>query len=288
MMRGSDIQKHWYHGRFGGYNWRHGMQLSSQAPGGFSARERAMLRGLKAIREPAMRTARMAELLRGDPAPTATFLHNLIVQSGSGLPGVDQALDAVAVSIGSHRIEYEQRRKLYAAASDLGAPCVARLFVDIDRIADEVAALEASLDGSRPLAPNSRPMTLGERKSLARGRRSETLLQLLADPHPQVVEILLGNPHLIEADVLTIASRRPALPDNQRLIFRSDRWRPRHRVRRALVLNPYSPAALGLLLLPTLRGADLTDIAADSKLPLLLRQQAVAVSELRARAGAHG
>jgi hypothetical protein len=288
-MRGSDIQKHWYHGRFGGYNWREGMLLSSQDPGGFSSRERAMLRGLKAIREPTMRAARMAELLRAEePDHTVVFLHNLIVQSGSGLPGVDQALDAVSVSIGVGRIDYDQRRVLYNTAADRGDLCVARLFVDVERIADEVAELATSLDKARPLAPNSRPLTLGERKSLARGRRSETLLQLLADPHPQVVEILLANPHLIESDVLTIASRRPALPDNQRLIFRSDRWRPRYRVRRALVLNPYSPAALGLLLSPTIRGADLASIAIDSKLPMLLRQQAAAVSRLRAQAPAHG
>lgn len=247
-----------------------------------------MLRGLKAIREPVMRAARMAELLGGDAEATVVFLHNLIVLSGSGLPGVGEALDAMSVAVGSHQIDYNRRRHLYAAAADRGDLCVARLFVDVNPVADEVAELEASLDGSRALAPNSKPLTLGERKALARGRRSDTLLKLCADPHPQVVEILLGNPHLVEADVLTIASRRPALPDNQRLIFRADRWRPRYRVRRALVLNPYSPPALGMLLLPTIRGDDLTAIAADGQLPILLRQQAVAVSELRARAGAHG
>lgn len=243
-----------------------------------------MLRGLKAIREPAMRAARMGELLRGDAESAVAFLHNLIVQSGSGLPGVDQALDALLMSVGTGRLEYDHRRRLYAAAADRGDLCVGRLFVDINRVTDEVAELEKTLQGARPLAPNSRPLPLGERKSLARGPRSETLVKLIADPHPQVVDVLLNNPHLVEADVLTIASRRPALPENQRLIFRSDRWRPRYRVRRALVLNPYSPAALGLLLLPTIRGGDLDDVAADGQLAMLLRQQAIAVRELRARA----
>lgn len=255
---------------------------------GFDPRGRALLRGLKAIREPQMRAARMAELLAGDPQSAVMFLYNLIAQSGSGLPGVDEALDAAAVAIGSNQIGYDHRRLLYGAAADRGDLCVARLFVDVDRVIDEVVELKASLDGTRPVVPNSRPLTLGERKSLARRKRSDTLLQLLADPHPQVVEILLGNPHLIERDVLTIASRRPTLPECQRAIFFSSRWRPRYRVRRALVLNPYSPAAVGMLLVPTLRGSDLAALAADAQLPMLLRQQAVAVSQLRAKAPVHG
>lgn len=261
---------------------------SQRQRSGFSPRERATLRGLKAIREPAMRAARMGELLAGDPEATVMFLANLIAGSGSGLPGVDESLDAVAIAIASNRIDYDHRRLLYGAAADRGELCVARLFVDVDRVSAEVAELEASLDGARPVTPNSRPITLGERKSLARGKRSPTLLGLLADPHPQVVTILLGNPHLIEADVLAIAARRPTLPACQRAIFASDRWRPRYRVRRALVLNPYSPAALGMLLVASLRGQDLAAVAADTLLPLLLRQQAVAVSELRAKAPVHG
>lgn len=262
------------------------MRQASPGPG-FSPRERATLRGLKAIREPAMRAARMIELLDGDPPSTAIFLHNLIAGSGSGLPGVDEALDAMALAIGSDRLDYDHRRFLYGAAVELGDLCVARLFVDVDPVADEVVEIAASLEGARPVRPNGRPLTLGERKSLARGKRSEGLLHLLADPHPQVVQILLGNPHLIEADVLAIASRRPTLPECQRSVFSSDRWRPRYRVRRALVLNPYSPAALGILLVPSLTGNDLAAVAADAQLPVLLRQQAVAVRQLRAKAPVH-
>jgi hypothetical protein len=244
-------------------------------------RSQGLLRRLTAIREPVMRSARVAEILAGDPEAAVIFLHHILAHSGGADPGVAAALDATGAALTPDRLSYRQRAALYAAAVDRADLAVARLFFDVLRPDSKIEAIEAGLEAARPLTPRSRPLSLGERKSLARGPRSERLLQLLSDPHPDVVEILLGNPHLTESDVLTMAARRPTLPRCQELISASDRWRQRYRVRRALVLNPYTPTARTLLLIATLGDKDLAAVASDANLPPALREQATAVATLR-------
>ena len=57
--------------------------------------------------------------------------------------------------------------------------------------------------------PNTGP-TLGERKFLARRPDRQSFERLLADPHPQVLRQLLGNPHLTEMDIVRLLTLRPA------------------------------------------------------------------------------
>lgn len=103
-----------------------------------------------------------------------------------------------------------------------------------------------------------RPLTLGERKSLARRPDRAMMERLVRDPHPAVIERLLVNPKLTEDDVLTMVVKRPARPDVLSQIARSTRWIHRPRIRRALVLNPDTPTEIsgpicGLLLRQELR-----------------------------------
>jgi hypothetical protein len=86
-----------------------------------------------------------------------------------------------------------------------------------------------------------RPLTLGERKSLARRPDRNMMERLLRDPHPDVIRMLLVNPKLTEDDVLSLASRRPVRPDVLTEIARSTRWSHRPRIRMSLVLNPDTP-----------------------------------------------
>ncbi len=103
-----------------------------------------------------------------------------------------------------------------------------------------------------------RPLTLGERKALARRPQRDALERLLRDPHPDVIRQLLANPRVTEDDVLSIAARRPCRPDVLTEIARSVRWASRPRIRVALVLNPDTPLEVaspltGLLLRHELR-----------------------------------
>jgi len=86
-----------------------------------------------------------------------------------------------------------------------------------------------------------RPLTLGERKSLARKPDRATMDRLLHDPHPDVIRMVLAGPRVIEEDVLAVAARRPCRPDVLTEIARQPRWAHRPRIRMALVLNPDTP-----------------------------------------------
>ncbi len=125
----------------------------------------------------------------------------------------------------------------------------------------------------RPRAPGSddehripdygrgRPLTLGERKALARRPTRKLLDRLLVDPHPQVIRNVLDNPITTEDDVVRIAARRPLPSEVMLEIARHPRWNVRTRVRMAMLLNPGCPAEIGVPLVSLLSLADLRAIA---------------------------
>lgn len=129
-----------------------------------------------------------------------------------------------------------------------------------------------------------RPLTLGERKSLARRRDRNVLARVLRDPHPEVVRILLGNPALTEDDVVRLVARRPIDPRALLAVVHEPRWMVRPAVRRALVQNPWAPLDVALLLLPHLTGPELAELARSADLRGPLREMA---SVLRRGASAH-
>jgi len=102
--------------------------------------------------------------------------------------------------------------------------------------------------GSRsPRAPDygyGRPLTLGERKSLAKKTDRHLLEKLLGDPHPDVIRFVLRNPRLTEDDVVRFVARTPGRPELITEVARSPKWVHRPRVRLAIVLNPISPTEL--------------------------------------------
>ncbi len=142
--------------------------------------------------------------------------------------------------------------------------------------ADEAArTLDPAL--ARMLATRGgRPLSLGERKSLARRRDKSVLARVLRDPHPDVVRILLDNPALTELDVVRLCARRPVQPDTLGEVFRHPRWICRYRVRLTLALNPYTPEELTLQLLPHLLPADRNAVARAGDVPERVRAACVA------------
>ncbi len=108
-----------------------------------------------------------------------------------------------------------------------------------------------------PEDKNGRPLTLGERKSLARRPDRDVMERLMNDPHPAVIHRLLGNPRVLEDDVVRLAAKHPGRGEILAEIARSTRWVHRPRVRLSLVMNPATPPEIaarivGLLLRPEL------------------------------------
>ena len=106
-----------------------------------------------------------------------------------------------------------------------------------------------------------RPLTLGERKSIARSRDKMLLDRVLRDPHPDVIRILLDNPAIIEEDVVRLSALRPVPPEVLVQVFRHTRWITRYRIRNALARNPNTPEDVAVQLVPHLTPSDRRELS---------------------------
>ncbi|MBX3162506.1 MAG: hypothetical protein KF773_41470 [Deltaproteobacteria bacterium] len=228
-----------------------------------------------------MRVLALVEAMRdGDPAGWIDVAAAILARAHL-LDDVDAllALECLTHAAAEPGLPYTARQQLYEAAVARGQPAIARLFLAASPTTPLPATLEKQLQPERPLRPQGRPLTLGERKSAARTHRRDQILLMRRDPHPAVVAILLDNPHVTESDVMFMASMRPHVPESLAVIAGHPRWSVRHPIKRALVLNPSTPLADAIRIATTLRGAELAELATDPAVPEVLRTHA---AELRA------
>lgn len=126
-----------------------------------------------------------------------------------------------------------------------------------------------------------RPLTLGERKSLARTHNRTLIQRVVRDPHPDVIRILLDNPYVTEEDVVRVCALRPNDPRVLQTIYKHRRWVVRYRPRNAILRNPDTPLDTALLLAPLLRKLELKEAASSSELSAALRLSCKAILEWR-------
>jgi hypothetical protein len=244
---------------------------------------------LKALRDPQIRVRALVEALDdGEPEAWIDALAAIVARAHL-VADADavESLQCFTRAAADPALPYATRQRLYEAAIARGVPAIARLFLSASPSVELSRQLSAQLGPERPLRPTDRPLSLGERKALARTHRRDMLMLLCRDPHPAVVAILLDNPHVTEADIVRIAAARPAVPDALATIATHARWSVRHPVKRALVQNPSTPLADAIRIATTLRASELAELAADHALPDLLRQHAAELlAEIEARARA--
>ncbi len=231
---------------------------------------------LKAIREPEVRVAALIEALsHGDPGDWVEAMAGVIRRAHTTDDAdAAAAVEAIALAAGADRLPYPARQQLYETAVRLGHPVIARLFLAASPVTVPDDQLARQLAPERALRASGRPLTLGERKSLARTRRRDRVLLVIMAPPPDVIAIRLGNPHVTEGDVVQVAARRPAVPETLMKIAEHPRWSVRHAVKRALVWNPATPLDAAIRLATTLRTAELRAISTDEMLPAPLRAHA--------------
>jgi hypothetical protein len=227
----------------------------------------ALVRRLRALPEPIMREVVLVEELTRAPALVAVQLLGELITAARSGRAPDDIIAATAMAGALGRLPYGTSASLYEAAKMNARGDVARLF--FSSVDDDGEPPEPE----RYVPAAGRALTLGERKALARGGRRELLLALLADPDAQVIRALLENPRLTEKEVVTVAARRPVRADVLRAIFGS-RWLARYHVKRALVMNPWTPVELAVRLLPALVAADRRLVADDANLAPVVRQAA--------------
>lgn len=231
---------------------------------------------LKAIRDARMRVLALIDALgQGDPTMWVEALAAIITRAHI-VDDADavEALETVTRAAANEALPYACRQRLYEAALERNQRAIARLFLAASPAAELPHHLKKQLGPERALRPSDRPLTLGERKALARTHRRESLLLLIRDPHPQVVAILLDNPHVTEDDIVKMAAARPAVPESLAKIAAHTRWSVRHAVKRALVLNPSTPLADAIRIATTLRAPELAELAGDHALAPQLRKHA--------------
>ena len=220
------------------------------------ASARSIVRATRSLGDAALRAAYVASVARSsDTADLARALDAVCERAEQAEASAREALLAIVDALNAEGMdEVVQRLREHAAGESLLA--LDRLLrVPVSRSAPPSAP--AAARAGILAAPGGRPLTLGERKSLARRPDRDTMERLLGDPHPAVIERLLRSPRVVEDDVVRLAAKRPGRGDVLAQIARSTQWSHRPRVRMALVMNPATPAeiasrAAGLLLRPEL------------------------------------
>ncbi len=117
---------------------------------------------------------------------------------------------------------------------------------------------------------SGRPLTLGERKALARRPDRETMRRLLTDPHPDVIRRCLRNPRMTEDELIPLAARRPGRGEVLAEIALYS-WVHRPRVRLALALNPATPLEIAVRIAGLLMRPELEMVAESPRVPGPLR-----------------
>ena len=146
----------------------------------------------------------------------------------------------------SGRISEKALQELYEGATS-GEDELVRLLL----IADDTAYVRAR-KSEFPYDPVLDSVTLGERKSMARRLDLDILERLAKDGDPSVIRILLANPRLTEPLVLRMIALRPHRAAVLKEFGQQAKWLNRAQVRRALVLNPYTPVRLAMMVSPLL------------------------------------
>lgn len=214
-----------------------------------------------------------AELLAAPIEPCAAAFERICAEAEQGVPHAREVLVSFVDLLAQPEVEgpTEALREEATRASLLALGRLLR------RPMRNPRPLSPSLAPAEERVPDygvGRPLTLGERKALARRPTRQALEKLLADPDPTVIRLLLGNPRVTEGDVVRLAARRPNRPDILTEIAKTTRWTHRPRVRMALVLNPSSPPEIAVPLVGLLIRSELRLVVASTDIPAIVRSAA--------------
>jgi hypothetical protein len=114
-------------------------------------------------------------------------------------------------------------------------------------------------------------LALGIKKTLAKVSSGEILLALIQDGYPEVVRQCLENPHLIEAHLYRVISRKTTMPATIRTIADHKNWTCRYHIKFALLRNEHTPLSRSVFFLPDIKTADLRELYRDPHLPSGIR-----------------
>jgi len=151
----------------------------------------------------------------------------------------------------------EKYSLVYHASLRLGLEKVSRLFTDLPPHKKGIRGYDKEEE------VKMEHLTLGQRRELSKKGVKDTIDRLLSDPDRIVIKNILENPRTTETEVLKVASKRPNSPEILKLLVTHKKWSKRGPVRRAIVLNPYSPPRVSIALLEMMLFQDLKNVTRD-------------------------
>jgi len=240
----------------------------------------ALARRVSGVVDASVRVAYIKQTLRElGAAQSAEVLSIVAAHVEARDPEFERLLLAITVAL-AEQDAAELKREVVDEAIDRGFEEVARMLIgrlDSDELEDDELPV--------PDFGLGRPLTLGERKAIARKNDRDLIARVLRDPHPDVIRILLGNPCVTEDDIVRLCARRPVSVEVLREISRSTKWVVRYRVKLALVKNPLTPLEVGLQLAPHLARQHAREISDSPELDQALRD--ACLQRLRRRTTLH-
>lgn len=225
-----------------------------------------LARRIAALRDNALGVSYLKHLVgEAAPAELAELLAIALGRAGVREPPHPELVLSLSVAL-SERPEVRARVGIEAARRGLTD------VLDLLGPNADASELAAAAKADEVKAADGRPLTLGERKSLARRRDRNLIARALRDPHPHVIGILLGNPSVTEDDVVRLCARRPIAAEVLRTVFRSPRWIVRYQVLATIAMNPHAPSDVALPLALQLNAQDARRVAASPELAPELRR----------------
>jgi len=212
------------------------------------------------------------------PRAVAQLLQTIIETAAERRGDYCLALEALDVPLLTRRAGNSFMSDVYVCAKCSGFEELVRLLSRPDSSRVLNTAGERSAD----------EIPSGVRVSMAKHGNRQQLERMFSDTNALVIRTLLKNPALTESDVLKLASRRPAAADVQREVFRSRKWSARYSVKKALVLNPYTPTDIGIKIVHMLMVQDLRSVAESRDLHPWLQEAALQVLSSGAASGQDG
>ncbi|MDA8018397.1 MAG: hypothetical protein MPN21_13230 [Thermoanaerobaculia bacterium] len=210
-----------------------------------------------------------------------------------GLPEVRQLLlnpfvtaEALELLANDRRLMAERRVRSAVAGHRRTPPQVALRFVSslfwrelLEIVVDVRVSAAVRRSAEHYLVQRLPRLTVGEKVSLARRAVGRIARELSLDPTLRILKALLGNPRLVEQDLMPLLTSARSSPRALETVAASERWGHRYEVRRALCGNPQTPARNAVGLLPTLRREDLEPLANQEELGWLVRHRAKQILE---------
>jgi hypothetical protein len=229
-----------------------------------------IVRATLALVDAPLRAAHVRELLvTARPSELAPALDDICARAEQAEPRARECLLSVVDAL------FADDPHVATAVQRLREEVAEGAFLALERVLRAPAARRPDeRDPNEERVPDygkGRPLTLGERKSLARRPDRDVMARLLLDPHPDVIARLLENPRLTEDDVLRLAAKRPNRGDVLARIARAEKWMHRSRVRLAIVLNPWTPLDVAVPIVSLLMRQELKLVAEATMVPAPVR-----------------